>query len=124
MTYRAECHSQGKSPGKKSRSGKSQGISWPVREIWKELRKSGNLKNDCFSFQKICLFCTKGMDLVSSEMVQAYLSFHWMLPIKDGSAYSLGSFRKGKTCIIAKFRRPDLVIYSHFRECKPHLIAK
>ena len=30
----------------------------------------------------------------------------------------MGLFRKGKTRIIAKFRRTDLVIYSHSREGK------
>ena len=31
---------------------------------------------------------------------------------------SLGLFRKGKTCIIAKFHRRDIVISSHSRERK------
>ena len=31
---------------------------------------------------------------------------------------SLGLFRKGKTSIIAKFHRTDLVIFSHSREWK------
>ena len=31
----------------------------------------------------------------------------------------MGMFRKGKTCIIAKFYRTDLVIYNHSRERKP-----
>ena len=30
----------------------------------------------------------------------------------------MGLFRKGKTCIIAKFHRTDLVICSHSRERK------
>ena len=34
--------------------------------------------------------------------------------LQDGSR-SLGLFRKGKICIIAKFYRTDLVICSHFR---------
>ena len=37
---------------------------------------------------------------------------------------SLGLLRKGKTHIKAKFHRNDLVIYSHSREGKPHLIAE
>ena len=34
---------------------------------------------------------------------------------------SLGLFRKGKTCIIAKFHRTDLVICGHSRQEKPIL---
>ena len=37
--------------------------------------------------------------------------------LKDGSRSS-GLFGKGKTCIIAKFQRTDLVICSHSREGK------
>ena len=37
--------------------------------------------------------------------------------IKDGSR-SLGLFRKGKTCIIAKFHSADLIICNHSREGK------
>ena len=43
--------------------------------------------------------------------------------LQDGSR-SLGLFRKGKTCVTAKFHRTDFVICSHFREGKPRLIAK
>ena len=41
----------------------------------------------------------------------------------DGSR-SLELFRKGKTHIIAKFQRTDLLICSHSREGKPPLLAK
>ena len=41
-----------------------------------------------------------------------------------GRSRSFGLFRKGKTHIIAKFHRTDLVIFSHSREGNPHLIAK
>ena len=37
---------------------------------------------------------------------------------------SLGLFRKGKTCIIAKFHETDSVICSNSREGKPCLIAE
>ena len=37
--------------------------------------------------------------------------------LKDGSR-SLGLFKQGKTCIIAKFNRTDLVICSHSIEGK------
>ena len=43
--------------------------------------------------------------------------------LKDGSR-SLGLFRKCKTCIIAKFHKTDLVIYSHSREEKTLSLAK
>ena len=36
----------------------------------------------------------------------------------------MGLFGKGKTPIVAKFHGTDLVICSHFREGKPHLIAE
>ena len=42
--------------------------------------------------------------------------------LQDGSR-SLGLFRLGKTRIIAKFLRADLVICSHSREGKPRLIT-
>ena len=44
-----------------SRSGKSQGILWLVRETWKGLVKSGNLRNSSQdSLQKIYLFFSRG----------------------------------------------------------------
>ena len=43
--------------------------------------------------------------------------------IIDSSRF-LGLFRKGKTSIIAKFHRTDLVLCSHSRERKTDLIAK
>ena len=43
--------------------------------------------------------------------------------LEDRSRF-LGLLRKGKTHVIAKFHRSDLVIFSHSREGKPRPIAK
>ena len=43
--------------------------------------------------------------------------------LQDGSR-SLGLFRNDQICILTKFHRTDLVIYSHSRERgRPYLIA-
>ena len=39
-------------------------------------------------------------------------------PILQDESRSLGLFRKGKICIVAKFQRSDVVICSHSREGK------
>ena len=43
--------------------------------------------------------------------------------LSDGSR-SLGLFRKGKTRFTAKSHRTDLIIYTHYGEGKPRLIAE
>ena len=66
--YAQGCDGQGKylEKGIFSRSG-SQGIVWMVREIWKGLEKSGNLKiNGYCSLQKLYLFCSRGNNVLSS----------------------------------------------------------
>ena len=60
---------------------------------------------------KVVCFCFSYS--ISSIIRQRFFSFQ----NKDGSR-SLRLFRKGKTDIIAKFYRADLVIYSHPREGK------
>ena len=66
--YAQGCHGQGKYLENEffSRSG-SQGIVWMVREIWKGLEESGNLKiNGYCSLQKLYLFCSRGKNVLSS----------------------------------------------------------
>ena len=51
-----------------SRSGKSQGILWMVREIWKVNEKSGNLKINGYGWQSsenlFILFKRERMDIL------------------------------------------------------------
>ena len=59
--------------------------------------------------------------LVSSVMTETFPSNLDPSYKKDLDLWDC--FRMGRTCIIAKFHRTDLVIYSHSRERKPCLTA-
>ena len=76
---------------------------------WKTVRKQGSTILHFFGYKT---------EFFPSKILQKSRSV-----LYDRSR-SLGLFRKGKTCIIAKFDRTDLVICCHFREGKPRLIAK
>ena len=62
-----------------SRSGKSQGILWMVREIEKGLGKSGNLKiNGCGkqTSENLFILFKREKDVLSHEIVLAHLPPH------------------------------------------------
>ena len=67
-----------------SRSGKSQGILWLFREIWKGFEKSGYLKIIVYSsLQKTYLSCSRGkLYFLCREIVQAHLPSRWGLLLK------------------------------------------
>ena len=76
--HKQGCHGQGKYLENEifSRSGKSQGILWMVRKIYKGLGKSGksqgNLKINGYGMQtseKLFIHFKRGNDILSHEIV-------------------------------------------------------